>query len=302
MTAPSSLSRILATLRRNSPPWPSTEPDTAVGKELNSFATGIGRAADRVDAVPDEIFPDSLTENIERWEKVTRNPVRTGDAIADRRTRVLSVLRRVAGPRLSQLATVLAGPLDLDEDEIEFVEMLRSYIEEALEETTGTVSFAVPTSAPGLTIDLGKPWPGVVDDFGVKVYVACSSFGTTVATLTSPAGTVWTVPVTASGWYQTRTTFEGERAGGSWRFEIRDSGGPTLTEFRLLVSNDVDSGQIYNFFVLRDPNLPGTPDLVEAQRLFRRTALGNMRTFVIERMAFTVGDEHSLVGRDPVGV
>jgi len=74
-----------------------------------------------------------------------------------------------------------------------------------------------------------------------------------------------------------------------------------LTEFRLLVSNDVDSGQIYNFFVLRDPTLPGTADLVEAQRQFNRTALANMRAFVIETLSLTHGDSHSLMGRDPMG-
>jgi hypothetical protein len=184
-----------------------------------------------------------------------------------------------------------------------WVEQLRSFIEEALTQTTGTVALAVASTAPGLSVPLGLPWPGVVDDTGVKVYIAMSGIGTTVATLTSPAGTVWAIPVSAAvGWYFTRSLFVGELAGGRWTLNIRDSSAPTLTEARLLVSNNIDSGQIVNFYLLRDPSLPGSPDLVEAQRLFHRTALGNMRAFVIETLALTFDDPHSLMDRDPMGV
>jgi hypothetical protein len=299
----SALARVLAALQRISPAWPSTDSTTRVGKELGSIAVAIAMAADRVDVVLDEIFPDSTDELIDRWEKITGVPSGSTDDLATRQTRVLAVLRRTSGPRIDQLEKMLTGPLALDPADMVWVEPLRSMIEEALTETTGVVALAVPTVAPSLTVTLGRPWPGVVDDYGVKVYVALSSIGTTVATLTSPRGTAWTIPVNAtSGWYFTRSVFTGEPAGGTWTLSIRDSSAPTLTEFRLLVSNSVDSGQIYNFFVLRDSSLPGSPDLGEAQRLFHRTALGNMRPFVVETLAFTVGDSHSLVTRDPVGV
>jgi hypothetical protein len=302
MSAPASYARVLAALKRISPSWPSTDTTKSVGKELGTIATAIGMAADRIDSVLDEIFPDTTTEEIERWERITRVPVRIGDDLATRRTRILSVLRRVSGPRIEQLEKMLSGPLDLDPEDMIWIEPLRSFIEEALTETTGIVALSVPSSDPPLIVQLGKPWPGIVDDAGVQVYIAMSSVGTAVATLTSPSGTTWTIPVDATtGWYFTRTEFTDEAAGGQWTLKITDNGSPTLTEFRLLVSNDVDSAQIYNFFVLRDPGLSGTADLVEAQRLFHRTALGNMRAFVIETLAFTVGDSHSLVGRDPVG-
>lgn len=303
MSLPASYARVLALLKRISPSWPSTDADKSVGKELGSIAVAIGMAADAVDAVMDEVFPDTTTVLLPRWEAITRVAARTSDSLATRRGRVMSVLRRLSGPRLLQLESVLVESLATDAGNLVWVEPLRSMIEEALTETTGAIALAVPTVAPGQSIVISKPWPGVVDDFGVKVYILMTGVGTTVATLTSPAGTVWTIPVTsADGWYQTRTAFTGEVAGGTWTLNIRDSSAPTLAEARLMVSNSIDSAQIYNFFLFRDPALAGTADLIESQRLFKRTALGNMRAFIVETLAFTVGDSHSLVGRDPVGV
>lgn len=303
VSLPASFARVLGMLRRISPPWPSTDSQTSVGAELGSIAVAIGTATDPLDSVLDEVFPDTTTQLLDRWEKVTRIPSRTGDSLAVRRARVLAVLRRTSGPRLDQLAKMLSGPLGIDANDMQFFEPLRSMIEEALTVTTGVVSLAVPSSGFGVSVQLGKPWPGVVDDTGVMVYIALSSVGVTTALLLSPNGMTWSVPVNAtSGWYFTRTAFTGVAAAGTWTLLIADTSAPTLTEFRLLVSNNVDAGQIYNFFVLRDPTLPGTADMTEAQRLFHRTALGNMRAFIIETMAFMVGDTHSLVTRDPVGV
>jgi hypothetical protein len=297
-----SFDSVMATLRRLSPSWPSTEPDTDVGKELGSVGLVVSLAKDAVDALVDEIFPDTTTYLIGAWERVMRLAVVPSDAIETRRARVVARLRKVNGPRISQLEQMLAGPLALDPSDMIWVEQLRIFIEEGITSSTGAVSFPIPTAAPARTFELGQPWPGVVDDTGVSVYIAMSGIGVTVATLKSPAGTVWTIPVTAAtGWYSTRTLFVGERAGGRWTLSIRDSSGPTLTEARLLVSNNVDSGQIANFFVLRDPTLAGTADLVEAQRLFKSTALAHNRAFVVETLAFTLGDPHSLLGRDPLG-
>jgi hypothetical protein len=302
MSAAASYARILAALKRISPAWPSTDDDKAVGKELGSIAAVLAAVADRVDGVLDEIFPDTTTELIERWEGITKNPVRPSDDDDTRRARILSVLRRVSGPRIEQLEKMLEGPLDLASSDMVWVEGDRFSVDEMLTETTGIVAYAVPTTSPGLKVQLGEPWPGVVDDTGVKVYIDVSAIGTTVATLTSPSGTVWTIPVTATtGWYFTRTVFTGELAGGLWTLEIKDSTAPALNEFRLLVSNDVDASRIYQFFVLRDPGLAGTADLVQAQKLLRRTALGNMKARVVETLAFKTGDPYSLTGRDPLG-
>lgn len=294
--------RVLAKLKRGSPIWPSTDDDTSVGKELGSIAVAFAMAKDAVDGLLDEFFPDTTTYLIGIWERSMKVASVLSDDIETRRARVIARLRKINGPRISQLEQMLAPVLALDPNDMVWVEQLRSFIEEGITNSTGVVSLPIPTAAPARTFELGKPWPGVVDDTGVSVYIAMSGIGTTVATLTSPKGTVWTVPVNvATGWYSTRSLFVGERAGGRWVLSLRDSSAPTLTEARLLVSNSIDSGQIANFFLLRDPALAGTPDLVEAQRLFRSTALAHNRSFVVEKLAFTIGDPHSLLGRDPLG-
>ncbi len=272
MTAPASYSRVMAALRRLSPSFPNTDEDTAVGKELGSIGTAVATAVDRFDAVPDELFPDTATETIERWEKVFRVPIRTADPIADRRNRVLSVLRRSSGPRLDQLAKMLAIPLGIDVDDVIFYEML------------------------------GQPWPGVVDAGGVRLYMSWSSLGTPAVTVTSPDGTIWTPTVNEiGGWYYTRTAFLDETAGGSWQLSVANGSAVNLTQAILIVSNDIDSAQIYNFFAFCDPGTNATPDLIESQRLFHRTALGHLKAFVTQSTDAVVDDQFSLVDRDPVG-
>ncbi len=297
---PSSYDRVLAALKRLSPPWPFTDDDTSVGKELGSIATAIGTATDPLDDALDEIFPDTTTQLIDRWEQITRVPTRTSDAIATRRTRVLSVLRRMSGARLDQLERVLAGPLDCETTDIIWVEQLRQFIDDAL---TNTLTGTWAMSASARTFSLGLPWPGEVDDTGVGVYIAISAVGTPTITLTSPEGTTWAVPVDATtGWYYNRDDFNGERAGGRWILSAANASAVNITEMRLRVSNDVDAAQIYNFFAYADPTVVTDPDITEAQRLFHRTAHGHMNAHVIQSLAFTVDDEYSLVDRDPVGV
>ncbi len=296
---PASLARVKAALRRLSPSFPSTDPDTRVGKELDSIATVFATVVDRFDAVPDEIYPDTTDELIDRWEAVTRVPVRPLDELAARRARVLAVLRRTSGPRLDQLAKMLASPLGIDAEDVAFIEGVRANIEAALVNENAN-TYAI-TGTPTV-LGMGKPWPGVVDDTGVRVYLALSALGTPTVTVTSPAGTVWTVDVTAaSGWYQNREDFTGEVAGGNWRISVANGSSVNLTDLKLLVSNDIDAAQIYNFFAFVDPDDSPTPDLKEAQRLFHRTAYGNMRAFIVQTNSFTVGDPYSLCGRDPVG-
>jgi hypothetical protein len=148
---------------------------------------------------------------------------------------------------------------------------------------------------------LGKPWPGEVDDTGVRVYIDVNTISGSTVTLTSPSGTSWAITLTSTAaWYWDRETFTGETAGGKWTLSYTAAGG-TLTSWKLIVSNDVDAGQIYNFYAYRDPDLDGDPDITEAQRLFRRTALAQMWSFVIESLDFACDDEHSLCDRDPLG-
>ncbi len=297
---PASRSRVLGALRRVSPSFPdvSTE-DTSVGAELGAIATTIGEAVDVMDAIPNEIFPNTAETTLSRWEKSTGIATRPSDDLDVRRARVLAVLRRTSGPRVAQLRSILAGPLDIDGEDLEFLESLRSSIEAGV---TDTISDDLSITSSARLIDIGKPWPGLVDDVGVRLYLDLSALGTPTVSVIHADGTSWTPTISqATGWVYTRTHFLGRRAAGPWRVSVANGSNVTLRETRLLVSNDVDSAQIFQFYVYADPALSGTPDIAEARRLFGRIALGHMQSAVIQRRGFMVGDPNSIVGQNPVG-
>lgn len=310
MPAPSSYARVLALLERLSPVWPSTATDKLVGKELGVIATALGHATDVLDTLMDETFPDTTDQLIARWEKVCRIPVRSADSLAVRRSRVLSVLRRTSGPRLEQLRGMLAGPFDLTEDEILFIEPARAQIEDVLRIELSNTYALTSASTP---IRISRPWPGLVDSFGVKIEIECTggpSAANEIAIIVqSPSGTQWNLgDIAANGFDGTRqsfrdaSTFEGETAGGTWTiFASAPVGSCSIVFLSLLVSNDVDAASIYHFYAVRDADLAGDPDITEAQRLFQRTAHGHNKSLVAERLALVHGDDHSLHGREPHG-
>lgn len=298
------LTRVKAALRRLSPVWPSTEVDTSVGKEIDSIATAIEPIATVLDTLLDETFPDTTDQLIARWERVCRVPTRPADSLAVRRERVLSVLRRTSGPRIEQLSKMLAGPFDLDENDIIFVETLRDTIEDALTFAVPDVTYPTGTT----TIYVNVPWPGEVDSFGVRVTLE-ADLDQLQLKIYSPQGTEWDIGDLNPdyGWggeqitFWDRETFTDEIAGGAWRIEITVPADTELFGLTLLVSNDVDSAQIYRFFALRDVDLAGSPDMVEAERLFRRTALGHLDAHVINRLECIVDDAYSRCDREPCG-
>ncbi len=310
MAAPSSYDRVLGALTRIFP-WAVTitrpagvapaAGDSSIGRELGTIAWVMGRVVDRLEAIKDELFPDTADESISRWEKIARVATNTGVALATRQDKVLAVFRRLSGPRLDQLASMLLSIFDLTTvDDVEFVETYREQIDLATTQDSVVIAAAISTTAAVLYY--GKPWPGYVDDTGVRIYIEVSGYTAPTVTLTSPAGTAWTIPITGTAtWYENRTAFLGAPASGTWTLSyVESTGTRTLTRVKLTVSNTIDSAQIYNFYAFRDPLLAGTPDIQEAQRLFNRTALGHMNTFAIQSTAFIVGSANSLVGRDPV--
>lgn len=299
MTAPLSYDRVLGALRRLFAfPVTITRPggalpapgDSSIGRELGSIAWMAARANDRGDALYAELFPDTTVETIDRWERNTLRPVNPPLTLQERQDRVLSVLRRSGGVQPAGLAEALYAVLDLDSPEqLVFFETIRAQIDAALTlelAGSGLGSFLFDVSIPpsGAEIGLGKPWPGVVDDLGVQIYLQTVGPGDTTVTVTSPSGTVWNIGVmpSLSGQFENRTAFLGEVAGGTWRIGLTNSvPGKVVTFFSIRVSNDVDSAQIYNFFVYRDMSLPGTPDVQEAQRIVDHTALAHMSPSVI---------------------
>lgn len=299
MTLPASSSRVRALLRRLSPVWPSTDPDTSVGKELDTTADTLALVADPLDGALDEVFPDTTTQLASRWEKIAKLVTREDVDIATRRIAIQSVLRRVNGPRIDQLGPMLAGPFDLDVNDIVFMEQLRSTIETALTVTDSTSRTITTTPTP---IYFSTPWPGLVDDLGVKVTTVASAHVSCLMTITSPSGKSHGVGFFGSTTFEIRDFFTGEPAAGTWTFAIStDSGTVTLSSLSVRVSNDVDSAQIYTFFALRDAALAGSPNIAQAQQLFAHTAMGHNVSLVIERAECIVDDPHSLCDREPVG-
>lgn len=309
MSPPTTLEKVRAALKRLMPPTDGWQSDASMlGLERNSIGLALAMANDIVESIFGESFPDTSSAFIARWERVCRVPSRPTDDIAIRRERILAVLQRVNGPQDSRLLAMLVNLLNCALSDIRLLEQLRANVEAGITVTTGTVSDALPTVAPGLQLTFGTPWPGNVDDTGVRVYLALSALGATSAMLVSPDGTSWTfAPTSTAGWYSNRTSFLGKPASnamtGPWSLWIYDpSGVATLTEFRLLVSNTIDSAQIYYFYAVRDAGLGGAPDVAEAQRQFTRYALGHMYSIVAEHTAAICDESHSLADREPVGV
>lgn len=62
-----------------------------------------------------------------------------------------------------------------------------------------------------------------------------------------------------------------------------------------------DQREIFRFFAYRDPGLPGAAFIASAQALLDEMKPSRTAGYVIESIAFTLGDPHSLLGRDILG-
>ncbi len=317
MTLPTSYARVLAALRRLQPPgFYSDDDDSGIVKELGAIAVALGRASDAVETFMSDFLPDLTVSLVDRWEKALRIPVRPGDSLDVRRGRIAQILRRSKGYTLSRVAQVLAPALQCDPSSVRFVEMLRESIDAA---TTMTITPGVRLDGAGAVTSYGMaPWPDVVDDVGVHVEITISGgpgaglMNQLNVKLVHESGRTWQIwNNTGSGaWgtqiFEERSTFEDLPAAGPWALVVTYSGGlpTTLVNWRLRVSNDVDSCQIYNFFVYRDPLLfvPAGLDLAGASLLLRHTAAAHLLALLVERTSFAVDDAHSLCDRDPLGV
>jgi uncharacterized protein YmfQ (DUF2313 family) len=63
-----------------------------------------------------------------------------------------------------------------------------------------------------------------------------------------------------------------------------------------------DSSEVYRFFIYRDPSLPGTYDVAEAQAIVDTISHSHTRGHVIESVAMICDDPESLCDRDIIGV
>lgn len=298
MSLPTTLTKVYNALVRGLPSFFS-------GKlllEAHSFAVALARANDVVEGMVAELFPDTATlSSIDRWERTRRVPSRPGDDLQTRRNRVLTVEQRVNGPQPAKLESMLVNLLACAPNQVLLIEQLRASIEAAMTLTTGTIAMPIPG-----TLTIGAPFPGVIDDQGISLYLRTSVAASVNAKLTHPDGTSVTFSgttdlVTREILFRDRATFLGKSAAANWTISV--TGAPTsIQEARLFVSNDQDSAQIYRFYAVRDASLGGAPDITEAQRQFTRHALAHMVPSVAEHTAMICDEGHSLCDREPVGV
>lgn len=63
-----------------------------------------------------------------------------------------------------------------------------------------------------------------------------------------------------------------------------------------------DDDEIFKFFIYRDPSLPGTPNIDEAQEVVDRMKPAHTEGFIIESINFLCDDANNLCDRDLLGV
>lgn len=63
-----------------------------------------------------------------------------------------------------------------------------------------------------------------------------------------------------------------------------------------------DVREVYRFFIIRNPDLPGVANIAGAQALVDRISPAHTKGHVIERFGFLCDDPHSLCDRDLIGV
>jgi hypothetical protein len=310
MAPPLSFDRVLNALRRFWPKWPALDA-YGVWEEAQAIATVVGRVVDRFDAMKAELFPDSAVETLDRLEAIWRIATRPTDSTATRQARVAAAVGRINGSTPAQLRELLAPAFAfVNPNDVVLVEMLRADVEKAMtarEEYGGAAGIFV-ADGQSLLWHVPAAWPGKVDDVGVALAIDYDCPATIDGTVTHGDGTSWTVTfddqnVRAVNKKRKRATFVGKRAAGPWTVRVDVNGGDPARIYavELMVSNDEDSRQIFHFYAARDPNLAGTGDFVEGQRLFATTAHAHYRSRVCERTTVIVNDSRSLCDRDVIG-
>jgi hypothetical protein len=100
----------------------STDPDSAVQRELANVGAGLGMAWANLAEFENYFAPDKAVRFLSRWETVLGLRPRPGDTIEIRRGRVQGHLRTIHGFNRDQIRDALAGILDIDAEDLVIVE------------------------------------------------------------------------------------------------------------------------------------------------------------------------------------
>lgn len=312
MAAPATLQKVFDALKELQPRGLfKPEDETAANNELLAIATALARVNDPVETVLAALLLQR-PELIDRWEALLRLSNRPDLNSTERYSRIEGALRRRIGYDKKRLGEALAVLLDCDPSDLIWIEQMRADIDTMTTqmETPGDL---LPVGADSWLRILHWPWPGVVDDTGVRltVDVTVADAIDLEVELLHASGVVWrpwsytesSVDLVLAA--EERDLFKGLVARGPWTLRVRDpigaSGAATINSWSLRISNDVDSSSIYTGFVVRPIALGLTTDIEPAQRLLTFAGVANVRASVCERTELLFDDARSRLDREPIG-
>lgn len=101
----------------------SADPDSRVQKWIASEGDGLGYAFSQAEKLREDILPDrAYNEMLVQWEGLTGLAAGPSQSVADRRTAVLSFLRKTLGFPVADIKTALELAFGLDSSDIEIFE------------------------------------------------------------------------------------------------------------------------------------------------------------------------------------
>jgi len=116
--------RAISMVRELHPPgFPiSGDPTSRVQRETIIWGNALGYAAAQAENVRDNVLPDrAYGEVLEAWERITAQSPKPGDAIDDRRARVVARMRQRQGVSVPGIKAALEGLIDTDPDNLEIL-------------------------------------------------------------------------------------------------------------------------------------------------------------------------------------
>jgi uncharacterized protein YmfQ (DUF2313 family) len=108
----------------------STDPESAIQREIAVEGDALGVALGHAEELRDDFLPDRATRTLARWERVLGLAPRSTDSIAARRMRCVGHLRRVHGFSRGQILEAIADLLDCETTDLQIVENSNRWTDE----------------------------------------------------------------------------------------------------------------------------------------------------------------------------
>lgn len=108
----------------------STDPDSAVQRELAIEGDALGAVMATVAAIREDTLPDRAWFSLEDWERICRLHPKPGARVEERRAEVVSFLRTVHGFNVDKVPIALQDVFDLDPSDIQIVEGTNRFVDD----------------------------------------------------------------------------------------------------------------------------------------------------------------------------